>query len=271
MERFLFLTDLDDTLLTSDKIVSPYTKEILKKYSERGNIFALCSGRDINSTRLVYKELGLNLPGSYAIAYNGGQIFDIDTNETVFRTGIRRECVAEIFELAREYDIHVQTYNDTHIIAREENECTSFYKRVIKTPLLAGPDFMNHLNVPPCKVICIELHDHEKQERFKEAAEKAFGDELSLMYSSDYYLELIPKESGKGASLLKLCEILGIPRENSIAAGDAGNDLSMIKAAGTGIAMINGMNEVKAAADVITETDNNHDGLALALKRILDL
>ena len=76
LERFLFLTDLDDTLLTSDKIVSPYTKEILKKYSERGNIFALCSGRDINSTRLVYKEPGLNLPGSYAIAYNGGQIFD---------------------------------------------------------------------------------------------------------------------------------------------------------------------------------------------------
>ena len=82
------------------------------------------------------------------------------------------------------------------------------------------------------------------------------------MYSSDYYLELIPKESGKGASLIKLCEILGIPRENSIAAGDAGNDLSMIKAAGTGIAMINGMEEVKAAADVITETDNDHDGLA---------
>ena len=81
------------------------------------------------------------------------------------------------------------------------------------------------------------------------------------MYSNANYLELFSKEAGKGAALLRLCEHLNIPRENSMAAGDAENDISMIEAAGLGIAMLNADEEVKKAADVVTGADNNHDGL----------
>ena len=63
----------------------------------------------------------------------------------------------------------------------------------------------------------------------------------------------------------KLCELLGINIWLSVAAGDAQNDISMIEAAGMGIAMRNGSDEVKAAATTITQEDNNHDGLAKAL------
>ena len=98
------------------------------------------------------------------------------------------------------------------------------------------------------------------------AAEDAFGDRLKLMYSNPYYLELIPKQSGKGEAMIRLCEHLGIPVRNSIAAGDGDNDISMIQAAGLGIAMINAPDSVKSAADVITEYDNDHDGLAEYLK-----
>ena len=58
-----------------------------------------------------------------------------------------------------------------------------------------------------------------------------------------------------------LCRILGIPVENSIGAGDEANDLTLIQEAGTSIAMCNGNDEVKAAADIITQKDNAHDGL----------
>ena len=98
------------------------------------------------------------------------------------------------------------------------------------------------------------------------AAEEAFGDRLKLMYSNPLYLELIPKESGKGEAMIWLCNHLNIPVENAIAAGDGDNDISMIKAAGLGIAMINAPDTVKAAADVITTFDNDHDGLAEFIK-----
>ncbi|MBQ8597880.1 MAG: HAD hydrolase family protein, partial [Lachnospiraceae bacterium] len=88
---------------------------------------------------------------------------------------------------------------------------------------------------------------------------------ISMLYSNPYYLEMFPAVSGKGASVKKLCEILDINPYFSVAAGDAQNDLSMIEAAGMGIAMKNGSEDVKMAATMITDYDNNEDGLAKAL------
>ena len=139
----------------------------------------------------------------------------------------------------------------------------TYYQRVIKTPVkLLGDGLFDFIETPPCKVICIELHDHEKQERFRHAAEEKFADKLDIMYSNPYYLELIPKESGKGEALKRLCEFLEIPVENSIAAGDGDNDISMIEAAGVGVAMLNAPETVRTVADVVTRFDNDHDGLA---------
>ncbi len=258
----LFASDLDGTILTDEKIVSPKTRDALRRFVEAGNHFAICTGRDINSGRKVYESLELDLPGSFVIAYNGGQIFDVDKGETVYRIGIEQELVRKIFEFSEKQGMYVHTYNDEYIISPFGGECLDYYRIVIKTPVKEGADALDYMDVPPCKIISIELHDHEKQERFRIAAEEAFGDRLKLMYSSPYYLELIPKQSGKGEAVARLCEYLNIPLENSIAAGDGDNDISMIRAAGLGIAMLNAPDSVKAAADVITTYDNNHDGLA---------
>lgn len=72
----------------------------------------------------------------------------------------------------------------------------------------------------------------------------------------------------RGAAVRKLCELLNISPLLSIAAGDAENDISMIEAAGIGIAMYNASDDVKAAATMVTALDNNHDGLA---RELLDL
>ena len=263
--RKIFLSDLDGSLLTSDKKVSPKTMETLEKFVAAGNTFAICTGRDINSTLSVYNGMGLRLKGSFAVAYNGGQIYDIDKKSTVFRQGIDVDFARTLLDMAKEYGVHVHTYNDEFILSEAYNECMEFYRRVIKTPLIVADNISPYMNVPPCKIICIELHDHEKQERFRLAVLDKYSDKLDLMYSNDYYLELIPKGSGKGNALIRLSEHLGIPRENTIAAGDGENDISMIEAAGLGIAMINAPDTVKAVADVVTKSDNNHDGIAEVL------
>ena len=74
------------------------------------------------------------------------------------------------------------------------------------------------------------------------------------------------KEAGKGSAVIRLSEYLNIPIENTIAAGDEQNDISMIEEAGLGIAMINAGDIVKKSADVITVYDNNNDGLAEFIK-----
>ena len=268
--RKIFLSDLDGSLLTTDKRVSPKTMETLEKFVAAGNTFAICTGRDINSTLSVYDGMGLHLKGSFAVAYNGGQIYDIDNKCTVYREGIDVPFARVLLDMAKEYGVHVHTYNDNFILSEAYNECMEFYRRVIKTPLIVADDITPYMDVPPCKIICIEMHDHEKQERFRKAVHEKYSDKLNLMYSNDYYLELIPKESGKGNALIRLSEHLGIARENTIAAGDGENDISMIEAAGLGIAMINAPDIVKASADVVTKTDNDHDGIAGILAESLD-
>ncbi|MBR6402823.1 MAG: HAD family phosphatase [Eubacterium sp.] len=260
--RKIFLSDLDGSLLTKDKKVSPKTMDVLKRFVAEGNTFAICTGRDINSALSVYEGLGVTFKGSYVVAYNGGQIYDVDNKCTVFRQGIEQGLARELLDMAKEYGIYVHTYNDHFILSEVYNECTEYYRRVIKTPLIIADDITPYMDVPPCKIICIELHDHEKQERFRLAVLDKYSDKLDLMYSNDYYLELIPKGSGKGNALIRLSEYLNISRENTIAAGDGENDISMIEAAGLGIAMINAPDVVKQAADVVTKTDNDHDGLA---------
>ena len=79
-------------------------------------------------------------------------------------------------------------------------------------------------------------------------------------------MEITHPEARKGTALKALCELLGIPLENTMALGDSGNDESMLKAAGLCIAMGNAPDFIKAVADAVTERTEN-DGAAIAIER----
>lgn len=257
----LFLTDLDGTLLDDNKKITPATMAALEKFVAAGNIFAICTGRGTENAVYVQKHYGLTFPGSYVIAYNGAEIYDYSARKSIYRVGVPLDVTREILRMADERGVHVHTFNDRYIVSSAYDEEMAFYKRIIKTPVIVTDDVMSELDKPPCKLIGIELHEHEKMEAFRLAVMDKFGDVITAIYSNANYLELFAKEAGKGSALLRLCEHLNIPREDSMAAGDAENDISMIQAAGLGIAMLNAEEDVKKAADVVTETDNNHDGL----------
>lgn len=262
MNNNIFFFDLDGTLLNSEKKITPKTMAALELFTSAGGHFAISTGRAIDSAMDVQKSLGLNFPGSFLVGYNGGQIYDCDNKKLIYRSQIPFDLISKCFELAKTHDIHIHTYNDDNIISPDNGECMDYYRRVIKTPLIVTDDIISKLTFGPSKCIAIELHDHEKMENFRKEVEKLAPDMLSIMYSNPFYLEIFPSEAGKGSAVVRLCDYLNIPIENSFAAGDEQNDISMIKAAGTGIAMLNATDLVKENADVITDTDNDHDGLA---------
>ncbi len=258
----IFFTDLDGTLLTKEKKISQATMAALKQWTNAGHKLVLSSGRAIDSVKDVKEALGLTFPGMYLIGYNGGEIYDCEKDETIFRISLTMEQTALVAKIAKEHGLHCQTYTDTHIISPADNAELRFYCRAIHTPFLISEDILTPLEQPPCKCLLIDLHGRERLEEFRQTLLSLVNGELNVLFSNDRYLEIFPASSGKEVAVHKLCELLSIPIQDTLAAGDELNDTAMIKAAGVGIAMLNARDEVKAVANIITETDNDHDGLA---------
>lgn len=265
----IFFTDLDGTLLTTDKQITPATRAALTQWTAAGNKLVLSSGRAIDSVNDVRNTLGLNFPGMYLIGCNGGEIYDCDSGSIIYRTALTFPQTALVFRIAKEQGVHCHTYTDTHIVSPADNEELLYYRHAIHTPVIICEDVLSALDKEPCKCIAIEIHDKEKLERFRQTLLPLTEGELNLLYSNDKYLEIFPASSGKGSAVHKLCGLLHIPLSHALAAGDEANDISMLQAAGLGIAMQNAKDCVKEAAALITQTDNNHDGLVPVLHKYM--
>jgi Cof subfamily protein (haloacid dehalogenase superfamily) len=98
--------------------------------------------------------------------------------------------------------------------------------------------------------------------------EETFGDKLNCIKSDAEYLEILPENASKGLALEIIAQSLGIPMAEVIAAGDHFNDISMIKAAGLGVAVQNAEPEVLDAADYITAS-NDEDGVADVIEKVI--
>ncbi|BCQ42483.1 hypothetical protein ERHA55_00100 [Erwinia rhapontici] len=90
----------------------------------------------------------------------------------------------------------------------------------------------------------------------------------TILKSSPYFLEILNKQVNKGAGVKALADRLGLQREEVMALGDQENDLAMLEFAGTGVAMGNGIDAVKAIAQFVT-TSNLEDGVAVAIEKFV--
>ena len=260
----IFFFDLDGTLLNSKKEISLLTRNALKEFTEQGNHFCISTGRSLLSAKKIYKKLNLDFRGSYLIGFNGSQIYDVDNKKIIYKIGVPHDIIMDIWDMADNMGIHIHTFNDSYIISTKDDKETKFYQNSVDTPVkfVSKEKILEEMSEDePAKLIAIDLNDHSKLEKLKIEIEKKYGNKLTVLFSTNYYLDIFNINSGKGNAVIKLCNILNIPVKNSLAAGDQENDISMIKAAGIGIAMINGVDEVKRVANVITKKDNDNDGL----------
>lgn len=269
----VFFSDLDGTLLNDTKKISQNTKDVLVDWARAGNRLVLNSGRAVYDIKMVVNDIGLTyLPGLYLCGFNGAELFDYNSQQTIFHEGISFETVSRIFDICAEENVYVHTYSDTGIVTVKASPETDFYRRYHKMEVTEAEDVTTVLKREPCKCIAISIDDPDSLERLRIRINRELQGRVAAFYSSRYYLEIVSVYASKGLAVQRLCRMLGTPISNSIAAGDAENDISMIRDAGLGVAMCNGVAgtpALSAAADIITKTDNNHDGLVPVLRRFL--
>lgn len=268
-KKALFL-DLDGTLLDDAKDIPDKNREAIGKMLREGHSVIIATGRPLSSAITQAERLGLTVPGCYLIAYNGGVLYNTSERKEIFRSTLPLEYVKKTFKEAERREIHIQTYSATRVLV--EPRCDDMELKLYCSKTLMEYEVIPSVDVlkeEPVKMLMIDLNDPKPLEEFRQWIDSWAESEIDTFFSCDEYVEIVRKDLNKGNALHQMAEMLGIPIENTISAGDAANDIDMIREAGIGCAMINGSDEVKAQADYITTLDNNQGGVAEIIERFV--
>ena len=268
MSKIIF-SDLDGTLLCSDKSISEGNRVAIKRATEAGHSFVIATGRPFESAKKVSDSLGLNGEGCYIVSYNGGHVYDCYREKVLFSRQMDIQTVRELFVLADEADLYVHTYQNGEILTKAATAELEWY--AVRTNLTPSPraDVLEYLSREPNKAIVIDLHDHERLERFRAEHEDWAKGKCRMLFSCPQYLEVVPEGISKQTGINFLADHLGVDRADTIAVGDETNDIEMIKAAGIGVAVSNANPAAKEAADYVTVSSNDEDAIAEVIERFV--
>ena len=213
------------------------------------------------------KELGLTSKNDYVICYNGAKTFNVLTNEIVLSSTIDGKIVKELYQKSKELgvDFHAFRFNE-ELITPKANPYTDVEATINKIEYHLF-DF-NNIKDDDLFLKAMMVSCDENITRIIPINEKIYGNNYSIVRSSKIFLEFLNKNTDKGQALEGLAKYLNIDIKDTMAIGDAGNDIPMIKKAGIGVAMENSFIEVKECADYIT-TSNLNDGVANAINKFV--
>lgn len=265
MRTALIGFDLDGTLLTTEKRLTEYTKDVLKRAYEKGILLVPATGRPLSG---IPGEV-LDLPGvRYVISANGGRIIDTKQQRLIYEELVPPDTARKILDIFGRYDALREIYYDGVGYAQED-----FLKnisRYMEHPPMAEyvlntrrpvPDIMAKFEKENRGVDKVQGLFVSVEDRDRALADMRDVRDVSVTGALEKNIEVNAAGVNKGTALKILGELLHIRPEDIMAFGDASNDLAMIQAVGTGVAMENGIEEVKRAADHVAPP-NDADGVA---------
>lgn len=265
MKYKLIALDIDDTLLNRQKQLSPGNRSALIRAQENGVKVTVASGRLPYGVRPYAEALDIFRYGGYYMGFNGGAILN-SRGELIGKTYLDSKYIEPVYDILRPTNITAMVHKGDIIYADNKvNDYTHIESDVIGLPLNVVDDLPSFIDWQLHKFLLTGDPDELKEAEKKLIAK--LGDEVDIYFSMPWFLEVMPKGTNKGAGLRAVCNDAGIDIAETIAIGDSYNDIYMIKAAGTGVAMGNAEQAVKDAADMVTE-DCDRDGIAVALKRL---
>ena len=268
-KKGLFL-DMDGTTLDNARRISDKNMEALKKTILAGHEVVVTTGRPSASAGYLLKEHHLDEIGCrYVLAYNGGMLLDCVSNQVIFKKTLPLTYVKELADAARRRGIYIHTYGDDKVVTEREDENLAHYMNKTSMKAHVVKDIAEALKEEPCKMLAVDIKDHESLEVFKEEMKQWAKGKVDMYFSCPEYLEIVPIGVCKGEALKAFCKAHGIAVEHAVAVGDEGNDISMLQAAGIGCAVAHAMEEVKRAADYVTERDNDQSAIAEVVEKFV--
>ncbi len=274
--RYL-LFDLDGTLLTNDKRLTPYSAGVLNRAAEKGYKVAFCTGRSLGALSAFTAPVGLetNAP---SIGCAGGEVgrvrydrvdrlsvepFPVDVLADLLSFALDSGLNFSLDGIGPRYYSRGLSYIETYRRDRERAlACGKGYPELIG---LGREDLDRALDGTVVKPM---IWYARKEELSAMAVWNAAHPGYTNNASGFNLVEVLPERVNKARALEFACEAVGIPPEECCVFGDSENDVSVMERAGVSVAMRSGFEAAKAVADVVTGWGNDEDGAAREAERL---
>lgn len=260
MEYNVIATDLDGTLLTSNKKVTEKTKKVLTILKRKGFFILGITARNLSSVKGV---VDINL-FDYLILNNGSDIYDINRNTSRNINHINKDIIKKLTEQYEKISPRIEycSINHYYLKTKTKDNSRNFLINIEKLKEIYEP--ISRIN--------IFLETKTEQEQIKEEIEKNYQTiEIIKMNDTDQknsrlWLTINPKGVNKLKTLKLLCKNLKTNTNKVVFFGDGENDLSIMKEVGLGVAMENSVPIIKQTAKERT-LSNDEEGVAFFLEK----
>ena len=259
--------DMDGTLLNSAKDLQPGTRRAFEAMRAAGTRIMLASGRPIPGLKKLASELTLGQDLVLA-GMNGSIVLDQATDREIARHPMPLDVTRALIATAKKHHVMVMIPHDDLLLVEDSADTHAQHEAAGNDLTIRDVADLSELDVEPTKVLFVGERD--VTDPLLGELTRDYGDQVELAYSSPLYLEATAAGVDKGSAITDYCQAQGIPLSRVMAFGDNGNDMGMLRTAGLGVAMGNGIPEAKAAADLVT-TSNNDEGIARVLSRYFDV
>jgi len=257
------LADVDGTLITRNKVLTPRAIAAVKQLHERGVLFAITSGRPPRGMRMLVEPLDMRGPMA---AFNGGIVVMPDMT-VVDERALPTAVASGVVDTMRTQGLYVWIYRSTEWYvtdpnaphAQREASTVAFQPTVV-------PDYEGLLD-RAVKIVGVS-DDHDLVARCQTVVHERFGSEVSASRSQPYYLDVTHPTANKGVVIQRLSNYYKIPLEQIATLGDQENDVLMFKRSGLSIAMGNSSEEVKRHATYVTASHED-EGFAKAIEQLI--
>lgn len=269
-EYRLLASDMDGTLLNSQKELLPEDAAAVSRALDAGKTVVLSTGRCMGELLPFLKQIPKL---RYAICESGACIYDREEGVPIaFRT-LPPAAVEAILHYAAERGIVPLVYMENQAVMNRKDldrlpeVGMAHYTAHFKASALPVEDIRDVARRCGWKTGKLCLYHRTMEERDRSFAFTQTLGVTSILAESTS-LEITPPDTDKGTGLEALCRHLGIPLADTIAVGDSGNDLCILEKAGLALAVANAPEEVRSACDAVV-ADNDHGGVREAIETYL--
>jgi Cof subfamily protein (haloacid dehalogenase superfamily) len=261
----LVVADIDGTLVTRDKRVTPAALSAINRLRDAGILFTVTSSRPPRGIQVVGDVVGLTEP---VPSFNGGLLVEPDLTSILREKLLEPIVVKRLLKRLHEAGVGIWVYTDKDWYVLDENGAYVEHERhAVKYAPTVVDDF-SEVEVDRVAKIVGVSEDFDGLATTEKQIQEEFMGAVSATRSQKYYLDITHPSANKGEGILLLSELLDIPTEHIATIGDMQNDVFMFQKSGLSIAMGNATPDVKATAQFVTSS-NEEEGFASAMDRYI--